>query len=336
MPDAKSRSAGLQRRGENLKTGTLPAYLNGRMNYFFSSNGGKGLSLGATVLAVLLLSPLGRGGIPPGSGREGVVRTANFLIDHDESVRDARELGESLESMAASFLEQAAAYSLPLNREGLAGLTLQWRFRAADRDGRHISAWYDTRTQRVEFYRDTKAIAFIGRNPAYAPADSLPAEDALLTRMSHELTHQLAYACGLQKRGVMYPLWAAEGLATNYESPSAAPRLFGPNPSRLKRLKRTVEARQLWPLSELAVATDTRRLDGEERIDLYAQIWGLFRFLAVTRAPDLRAYFEQLNRLPSGARNRDTLLEEFTGIFGDAEHLEHDWHLWLQNLHDQG
>ncbi len=71
--------------------------------------------------------------------------------------------------------------------------------------------------------------------------------------LTHEMTHQLAYNSGLQKRGVMYPLWVSEGLATFFEG-SALPQ-WDPigNTARRRTLAKLHAGGALLSLRELSV-----------------------------------------------------------------------------------
>ena len=77
-----------------------------------------------------------------------------------------------------------------------------------------------------------------------------------VTRLTHEVAHQLSFNSGIQKRGVMYPLWVSEGLATNFEfDGSLSEGLEHCNAARCKGLLEAYHAGELVPLRQFVVQT---------------------------------------------------------------------------------
>src|SRR5690606_31731957 len=88
---------------------------------------------------------------------------------------------------------------------------------------------------------------------ASASEDAVPSlHHAGARRTTHEVAHQLAFDSGLQRRGVMYPLWVAEGLATTFEVEVGG--VMGPgqdNPVRRHRLEEAYASSSLLPIETL-------------------------------------------------------------------------------------
>lgn len=140
----------------------------------------------------------------------------------------------------------------------------------------------------------------------------------------HEAAHQLAFNSGLQQRGVAYPFWVSEGLATCFETISpAAP--FGPthdNPHRRQTLTKAFNARQNVPIDQLISLTNPDRDDPDHLGVLYAQAWGLFHFLYNQRNAQLRGYLAALARRPGVMPDANQLRNEFIASFGPVAEIE--------------
>ncbi len=168
-----------------------------------------------------------------------------------------------------------------------------------------LDGYYSCRTNRVAMFR--------------TPCDGLDRDPAATT---HELAHQLAFNCGLMRRGVMYPLWLAEGLATNFEAGADGKVGFGKiSPLRRERLLRLAADGRLMALDKFAVLCQAGG-DQHKNAELYAQAWGLFNYLYANRRPQLAAYLKDLRRLPPGEQTPSQLLREFSDAFGDVSALQ--------------
>lgn len=266
-------------------------------------------------------------------------RTTHFTIEHNFSDEWAAELGNHLENLARQFPAAAAALEVawPVS-PGSTG-SLPWRCRAEPAAGGEghpplLRAAYSARRHEVSLtwapgHRPPQeGLAGFFPNAAGTAFDRSP---PLMLRISHELAHQLAFDSGLQTRGVMYPVWLAEGLAANFESPGEELRYLGPNGARARRLARLAREGGLLPLAELAAMTETHDLPREARIDLYAQAWGFYRFLAETRDKDLSAHFRNLSALAPGPRPAGDLRAELVASFGPIEALDRAWRSWLRH-----
>jgi hypothetical protein len=231
--------------------------------------------------------------------------------------------------------------------------------------------YYSARTNRIAIF-DERTAAVLSRGLAprepttpLPPTDSVPADAAQLVlrtgpsdppdttarrlversqegariaalntaKTAHEAAHQLAFNSGLQKRGVMYPLWVAEGLATSFE-PADLDAPFGPgedNPSRRRHLIEAAQA-ELLPLSEFVVLTRVPKGGAQMVVEVYAQAWGLFHFLFTTRPAELRAYMAALAALEPGARDEGTLRREFVDAFGALPALQAAWDEYVAGM----
>lgn len=153
------------------------------------------------------------------------------------------------------------------------------------------------------------------------------ANAGFLGTVSHEAAHQLFFHCDVQRRGMPYPLWLAEGIATAFEAEDANDRDLGfqsENPGRQKTFREALERDRLVPLRVLVVA-DGMPGEGDESAirDFYAQSWALTTWLARSRTREFAMYLEALRTgsfaMPS---NR---IEAFESIFGPVEAVERCW-----------
>lgn len=150
-----------------------------------------------------------------------------------------------------------------------------------------------------------------------------------VTRLTHEAAHQLSFNSGIQKRGVVYPLWISEGLATNFEFDGTGTMdLAHGNAARCRGLLEAHAAGELAPLRQFVVQT-TVAPDLRAGRRTYAQAWGFFQFILSERPAGLRTY---LQRRAEDHRNHQadaTLLAEFTAAFGSPDALEASWNAFL-------
>jgi hypothetical protein len=295
--------------------------------------------------------------------------TEHFLIVHAAEDADwARRTGRLLERAHAEFhgmLGRAGFRPRPL-RNRLVWVYFENRDRfqnyASDADQLDMSwseGYYSARTNRVAVLPDGATDPEEHRNEAYragnhtAPEDvearpaAASAENGMawsggtgepeinVERTRHEAAHQLAFNLGLQKRGVMYPIWVSEGLATSFEVDGAPPSFDGlgrDNPARRRRLIEAANRGRLQPLDQFITLASTRTADAPGLRDLYAQSWGLFHFLFKHRRQDLEQYLAALAQLEPGWRNRGRMYREFVRAFGPIQPLRRDWHRFLHQL----
>jgi hypothetical protein len=150
-----------------------------------------------------------------------------------------------------------------------------------------------------------------------------------VARLTHELAHQLAFNSGLQKRGVMYPLWVSEGLATYFELDGSAGTGFQAwNSVRGRCLVEAYKRGELIPLGRFVVQTKVPP-DAHLSRQCYAQAWAFFQFILMEYPAQLRCYLEHLAERPPGWRFTHVMTKEFTAAFGSLSELEFSWRLFL-------
>lgn len=148
----------------------------------------------------------------------------------------------------------------------------------------------------------------------------------------HELTHQLAFNCGLLNRQGDTPAWLVEGMAVYFEA-TINGNWQGPgeaNRSRAITLAQGIEARQLLTLRELVTTDDWLTRGKQETIWLgYSQGWVLFRLLMREHPRALRRYLE----LIQGRRTPDHRWTDFAECFGpDVAPLERAYREYLKEV----
>ncbi|HPD47441.1 MAG TPA: DUF1570 domain-containing protein [Anaerohalosphaeraceae bacterium] len=273
-------------------------------------------------------------------GKRRIVATDHFTLMHDMRADEAEGIANVLEFAYSEFEACFEAYGFKMHAPEAA---LEWMcFRKPELlcdyalatenvDLSWLSGYYSSRTNRVAVVRPGRIRKWYGpgRQIAQVAAHVEDGIDAGLVKIVHEAGHQLAFNRGLQRRGVMYPLWATEGLALVFED-CVSDYLPGGRYSegRKKRLVELYRQGKLIPLDEFAIMP---RLSSEHSdVDVYAQAWGFFLFLCEHRNADLQDYFSYLYSLKSGARNAYHLRREFIESFGAIGDLEREWSLFLE------
>ena len=176
-------------------------------------------------------------------------------------------------------------------------------------------------------------VAHASQSEEVAPPTTEPRLD--LTRLTHELAHQLAFNSGIQKRGVMYPFWVSEGLATNFEFDwPTGPSLDRCNTVRCACVLDTRVAGELVPFEQFIVQA---KVPADTRVSRrhYAQAWAFFQFIMTERPRELRTYVRRLAKQPPGPREANTILAEFTEAFGPLEAVERAWNAFLDRQGQQ-
>jgi hypothetical protein len=216
-------------------------------------------------------------------------------------------------------------------------------------------SYYSTRTNHVVVYYGATPDSQRGETDPRMPDSSLhlldvPSKPANSTDpaavasnrvliLTHELAHQLAFSAGLQKAGVMYPLWVSEGLATYFERSALSGTGTGTHTIRKQRLAELGRTHQLLPLEDLAVlggpsAPMPVNSAGfrPSSVDVYAQCWGLFGFLLEHYPQQLSAYLMDVGQTPAGSCPPSSLQEDFTRHFGPLDALEQAWLQFVDGL----
>ena len=177
--------------------------------------------------------------------------TEHFTIVHEAGADDIAGTGRALESAYQHFYDvfAKAGFELSRSEDRLVWICFpqqsgfnKYALRAEGMDLSWLDGYYSTLTNRVAVVQPNLRMA--EREPVNPPrmgdmritlaANKQQSEKVLpmapagqqldMTRLTHELAHQLAFNSGIQKRGVMYPVWVSEGLATNFESDGLAER----------------------------------------------------------------------------------------------------------------
>jgi hypothetical protein len=133
----------------------------------------------------------------------------------------------------------------------------------------------------------------------------------------------------------MYPLWVAEGLATNFEADATGRITVGlANVYRKRALSSAWKGGRIEPLGRFVAVT--RIEPGAGMIsDTYAQCWGLFQFLLSEHPRELARYMESLAQSEAGWRDEWTMRQEFVQAFGSIGSLERRWHAYLARVCDE-
>lgn len=267
--------------------------------------------------------------------------TDHFCVAHDagsvEAIRLAGRLEYAFEHFRL-FFEQFG-FELQAPRERLSWISFtdrddfsHYAKRADSMDLSRLSGYYSAKTNRVVIVgTPLKTPLSVQRAATVDTAGDIAAmagddDPNHFVKISHELAHQLAFNTGLQKRGVMYPIWVSEGLATQYETKLSYCQ--SSNTARSSRLSEMRTYGRLIPLEELIVAT---RLPAQQYLceDLYAEAWGFFNFLLEKHPQQLKQYLSTLYNGKSGFRDSGILGQEFMECFGPVDQLRSEWFISL-------
>ena len=243
--------------------------------------------------------------------------TIHFQILYTTSKSDAEILGSQLELSLGQFQQiyHTAGFVIypPIDN-------LTWYFFEHLEDYNHFTsletntvhadgAWYSTHDNKV---------ALLQQSNGYT------------SRIKHEAAHQLSYSLGLQKRGVLYPFWLNEGLATHFESVDTK-TFTDINLERYHDLVQAYQKHQLYSLKKFITVVMIEEKD-KNGAELYAQAWGLVQFLYQRNPERFREYVYLLALRPHGNRPVIVLQQEFESSFGTVTELEPIWNQYLSNL----
>ena len=265
---------------------------------------------------------------PGASYVAGACRTLEYAYGHfyEVFVRAGFDLSQSNDRLVWICFPQKSGFSQYALR--VEGMDLSW-----------LDGYYSTLTNRVAIVqtdpktrrREEVTAPSRGDVPVAVAANRSPREGVLpmsatgrwfdVTRLTHEVAHQLSFNSGIQKRGVMYPLWVSEGLATNFEFEGGSNiGLEQGNTARRNGLLEAYAAGELVPLRQF-VAQTTVPPDAHLGRRYYAQAWGFFHFILTERPENLRTYLHRLTKGRSDRREANALLTEFTAAFGSPDAL---------------
>lgn len=256
--------------------------------------------------------------------------TPHFLIldagGHDSA---QPELPATLEESYASFLEVFTDLGFPVERPAERLLWLCF-------DGRKSYERACTPGSGLDlFWLDSH---YATRSNCVVLVDSPEQHEAGLDRrrVAHEAAHQLAFNTGLMTRGVCYPFWISEGLATNFEPAETGERFELPaNPERAIGLTRIAEAGRLLPIDELLTLTEIGPQQAPLVGEIYDQAWGFFRFMLDRDPEALGNYLEALRPSPVGPCPPAVLHQGFVDAFGDPAALLQDWEYFAREAADE-
>ncbi|MFH1144061.1 MAG: DUF1570 domain-containing protein [Candidatus Eisenbacteria bacterium] len=289
-------------------------------------------SLAIVVLSCFAGAQASAGGEMPAAfevhSQPGMISTDHFQILHAPHETDSWvELGAVLEDSYACF--QRVFSDMGFRPSG-APEPLVWQcFRSRPAYERYcqwtecslswLDSQYSTRTNCVVLFQE--------RDRAGEGGD--------LRQITHEAAHQLAFNCGLMRRGVFYPFWVAEGIATNFERDDEQSDLrLSPNAERCVGLARRAQDGEMTPLAELVTASSITPELSPMAGALYDESWGFFRFLLLHHPAALRRYLTELRERPPAVGDEEALQSGFCRIFGDLEPLESAWRLFALHLTD--
>jgi hypothetical protein len=162
-------------------------------------------------------------------------------------------------------------------------------------------------------------------------------ENADIEVVSHEATHQLAANTGLMPNGAPVPLWAAEGLATYFESPKEAAwsGIGSVNKERLRWYRGLADDKQHSNID--FVVSDrvfTHAATDGAIAHAYGQAWALTHFLMDRHFDKLIQYYWLIGQNTSDVHlSPEEYQEAFDQVFGDVKAgLELDWRSYMRSL----
>jgi hypothetical protein len=282
--------------------------------------------------------------------------TEHFVLFHEPGARYVAGACRTLEYAYEYFYDafSQAGFDLSRSPDRLVWICFprksgfsRYALQAEGMDLSWLDGYYSTLTNRVAIVQTdqrarprAEAVSPAGSGPeTMVAADRSPQEGILamaavgqpfdVTRLTHEVAHQLSFNSGIQKRGVMYPLWVSEGLATNFEfDGTGSVALEYGNMARRHGLLEAYAAGELVPLRQFVIQT-TVAPDLQVGRRIYAQAWGFFQFILAEHPTSLRIYLQCMANDPPAHRDAATMLTEFTEAFGSPDTLEESWKAFL-------
>jgi hypothetical protein len=273
------------------------------------------------------------------SGSFTTFNTEYFTIIHQAQTNDivkiADLLNRSYEQFHVVFSDIGFAVDTP--KEKLTWLCFDdysrfndYAMKADKTDLSRLNSYYSTKTNIVAMVKPDRIPDISGQSSSRGTElggdilaiDTAPEsqKEADAVMVVHEAAHQFAFNSGIQQRGVMYPFWASEGLATTFET------AFSGSCDAI-RSGRLIEMRKHHRLCKLSEFVTITRLpaDADAQKDYYAQAWGFFRFLSEHHKTELVKYFAGLYKLQKGPRGKAALCSEFAGAFGSVAKIDKSW-----------
>ena len=201
-----------------------------------------------------------------------------------------------------------------------------------------LKGYYSTKTNLVAIVTPEKMSKWQVKAERTLTPDIIacpPDAETDLAKVLHEVAHQLSFNSGLQKRKVLYPTWASEGLAMAFERSFLTENFKASRYTdiRARQLVQLYRNEKMIPLYRFLAMS--RPDNSDCAIDVYAQAWGLFTFLCEQKTDSLRKYFLSLHNVEAGWRDQRTIRSEFYKAFGSLDDIEPQWKLFLETLSSQ-
>ena len=162
---------------------------------------------------------------------DGVPRILNtdyFSLTYSSDIAEAKKIACLLDLACEHFLftYSRCGFELHLPKEQLRWVIFnssnsfsRYAFQTEKQDLSWLKGYYSAKTNMVAIVSSNEMSKWkikAQKNQAYVIACPQDAETGL-AKVVHEVAHQLSFNTGLQKRRVMYPVWANEGLAMFFE-----------------------------------------------------------------------------------------------------------------------
>ncbi len=162
-------------------------------------------------------------------------------------------------------------------------------------------------------------------------------ENSDIEVVSHEATHHMAGNTGLMPGDAPVPVWAAEGLATYFESPKEAAwsGIGAVNEERLDWYRAL--ARDTAHSNIDFIVSDqvfSRAATHGATLHAYGQAWALTHFLMAKHFDKLVEWYKLVASKPKNKRLTGTeLIESFDKVFGkNHTALERQWRRYMKSL----
>ena len=155
--------------------------------------------------------------------------------------------------------------------------------------------------------------------------------------VSHEATHHLAGNTGLMPADAPVPVWAAEGLATYFESPKQAAwsGIGSVNKERLSWYKGLESDREHSNIDFIVSDQIFSRAGSQEStLHAYGQAWALTHFLMDRHFDKLFQWYTLIANKPANKPiTEQELVESFDQVFGqDKSALDLEWRQYMRTL----
>lgn len=162
-------------------------------------------------------------------------------------------------------------------------------------------------------------------------------ENSDIEVVSHEATHHMASVTGLMPPDAPVPIWAAEGLATYFESPKEAAwsGIGAVNEERLDWYRGLERERSISNID--FIVSDqifTRAGSHGSTLHAYGQAWALTHFLMARHFEKLVKWYQLIAQKPKNKQlTPQELVESFNEVFGkNRVVLDSEWRRYMNSL----